>query len=172
MKTIEVRLDPQSIAAAINEIIEYQKDVERKTRLFVERLTDMGADIARIKIVELGAVASGALLSGVGGYYSPTLNAGFVSVTSDHVAFVEFGTGVTGQMNPHPNGEMLAKAAWAYNTGQTIFTTKDGEVGWYFPLDDGTWRFTDGMRSRPFMYETALGIQRIFPMVAKDVFST
>lgn len=172
MKVITARLDPKSIAEAINEIREYQKEVERKARLLVERLTDFGADIVRIRIIGFGAVDSGELLSSVDGYYSPHLNAGYVRVTSDHAAFVEFGTGVAGLMNSHSNGEYLAKAAWQYNVGAKIFTTKDGRVGWIYPTDDGGFRFTDGMVARPFMYETALGIQRIFPMIAKDVFST
>jgi hypothetical protein len=120
----------------------------------------------------MGAYYSGELLSGVGGYYSPTLNAGFVKVTSDHVAFVEFGTGVVGQQSPHTNGEYLSKASWGYATGQKIFTTKDGKVGWIYPTDDGGFRFTEGMKSRPFMYQTALELQREFPRMAKEVFST
>ncbi len=172
MKTINVKLDPQSIAAAITELREYQKDVENKTRLLAQRLTDLGAELARIKIVSMGAYYSGELLSGVDGYYSPTLNTGFVRVTSDHVAFVEFGTGVVGQTNPHKNGEYLSKAAWQYATGAKIFTTKDGRVGWIYPTDDGGFRFTEGMKSRPFMYETALELQRNFPRIVKEVFST
>ncbi len=172
MKTIKVKLDPQGVLDAINEIRQYQKDVENKVRLLIQRLTDLGADIARIKIVSMGAYYSGELLSGVDGYYSPTLNVGFVRVTSDHVAFVEFGTGVVGQTNPHKNGEYLSIAAWQYATGPKIFTTKDGRVGWIYPTDDGGFRFTEGMKSRPFMYETALELQRNFPNIAKAVFST
>lgn len=172
MKTITVRLDPASVAEAIKELEQYKKDVENKARLFVQRLTDYGAEIARIKIVGLGAYYSGELLSGVDGYYSPTLNAGFVRVTSDHVAFVEFGTGVKGQASPHKNGEYLSKAAWQYATGAKIFTTKDGRVGWIYPTDDGGFRFTEGMQSRPFMYETALELQREFPRIAREVFGT
>ena len=172
MKTIAVRLDPQSVLEAIKELQQYQKDVKSKTRLLLQRLTDLGADIARIKIVSLGAYYSGELLSGVDGYYSPALNVGFVRVTSDHVAFVEFGTGVVGQTNPHKNGEYLAKAAWQYATGAKIFTTKDGRVGWIYPTDDGGFRFTEGMQSRPFMYETALELSRNFANIAKAVFST
>lgn len=171
-KVIQVRLDPQSIADAIKELEAYKKEIENKARLLVQRLTNLGADIARIKIVDLGAYYSGELLSGVSGYFSPILNAGFVRVTSDHVAFVEFGTGVVGQANPHTNGEYLAKAAWQYATGAKIFTTKDGRVGWIYPTDDGGYRFTEGMQSRPFMYETALQLQREFPRIAKEVFST
>lgn len=172
MKTISVRLDPAEIAKAIQELQEYQKEVESKTRLLVQKLTDYGAEIARVKIVSLGAFYSGELLSGVDGYYSPTLNAGFVKVTSDHAAFVEFGTGIVGQNNPHKNGEYLSKAAWQYATGPKIFTTQNGKVGWIYPTDDGGFRFTEGMRSRPFMYETALELQNKFAQMAKEVFST
>ena len=172
MKTIQVRLDPKSIQSAIDAINEYRADVERKARLLVERLTDYGADIARVKITGFGAIDNGDLLGGVDGYFSPTLNVGFVKVTSDHAAFVEFGTGVVGQASPHRNGEYLSKASWAYASGSKIFTTKDGRVGWIYPTDDGGYRFTEGMQSRPFMYETALELQRMFPSIAKEVFST
>lgn len=170
MKTIRVELSPKGVANAIKELEAYKKEVETKAKLLVQRLTDMGADLVRVKIVSMGAYYSGELLSGVSGYYSPALNAGFVKVTSDHVAFVEFGTGVVGQSATHPNAEYLAKAAWGYATGPKIFTTKDGRVGWIYPTDDGGYRFTEGMASRPFMYETALELQREFPRIAREVF--
>lgn len=172
MTTIQVRLDPQSIDKAIKDLIKFQKEIEEKIRQLIQRLVELGANVARVKIVEMGAYYSGELLSGVGGYYSPSLNAGWVKVTSDHAAFVEFGTGVVGQSNPHKNGEYLAKASWAYATGRTIFTTKGGRVGWFYPTDNNEYRFTEGMKSRPFMYETALELQREFPRIAKEVFGT
>ncbi len=170
MKTISARLDQASLTKAIEEVRQYQKDVEEKSRLLIQRLTDLGAEVARVKIVGMGAYYSGELLSGVSGYFSPLLNVGFVKVTNDHAAFVEFGTGVVGQNNPHKNGEYLAKASWGYATGPKIFTTRDGRVGWIYPTDDGGFRFTEGMASRPFMYETALELQREFSKIAKEVF--
>lgn len=171
--TITVNLnEDKSIKKAVRDLKRYRKKVETNTKLLIQRLTDEGAEIARVKIVNAKAYYSGALLSGVDGYYSPTLNAGFVRVTSDHVAFVEFGTGVVGQSSPHKNGEYLAKASWDYASGKTIFTTKDGKVGWYFPMEDGSWRFTQGMPSRPFMYETALELQSKFKQIATEVFRT
>lgn len=169
---INVKLDPKSVAKAIKELNQYKQNIENKVSLLMQRLTDLGAEIARIKIVSMGAYYSGELLSGVEGYFSPSLNIGFVRVTSDHVAFVEFGTGVVGQSNPYKNGEYLSKAAWQYATGPKIFTTQDGRVGWIYPTDDGGFRFTEGMESRPFMYETALEIQREFPRIVKEVFGT
>ena len=172
MKAITVKLDPHSIENAINDIRAYEKEVKQKSMMLVQRLLDYGTNIARIKIVELGAVDTGDLLSGVSGYFSPLLNAGFVRVTSDHAAFVEFGTGVSLDNTLHPNAEYLARAAWAYGSGSKIFTTKDGKVGWIYPTDDGGFKFTEGMSSRPFMYETALELQRVFPNLVKAVFSS
>ena len=173
MKKIFVDLNQEnSIRNAIEKLKRYKKKVETNTRLLVQRLTDEGANIARIKIVNMGAYATGELLSGVDGYFSPSLNAGFVRVTSDHVAFVEFGTGVVGRANPHKNGEYLSKAAWSYASGAKIFTTKNGKIGWIYPTDDGGFRFTEGMPSRPFMYETAVELQSKFKQTAKEVFGT
>lgn len=173
MTTITVNLNEKgSIEKAIKDLKKYRKKVERNTRLLVQKLTDLGTNLARVKIVSMGAYYSGELLSGVMGYYSPTLNAGFVKVASDHVAFVEFGTGVVGMNNPHQNAEYLAKASWSYASGTKIFTTKNGKVGWIYPTDDGGFRFTEGMKARPFMYETALELEREFPRIAKEVFRT
>ena len=164
-------LDPKSIDKAIKELNKYKKKVESKTTELARRLTELGAEIVRIKIVEMGAYYSGELLSGVSGYFSPTLNMGFVRVTSDHVAFVEFGTGVALGNTMHPNAEYLAKASWAYGSGEKIFTTQDGKIGWIYPTDDGGFRFTEGMPSRPFMYETALELERQYMQIAKEVFA-
>lgn len=156
---------------AIRRLNKYKKEVETKTTELAQRLTDLGVETAKIKIVDMGAYYSGELLSGVSGYFSPTLNAGFVRVTSDHVAFVEFGTGVALGNTIHPNGEYLAKASWAYGSGEKIFTTKDGKIGWIYPTDDGGFRFTEGMSSRPFMFETAQELDRQFIRIAKEVFA-
>ena len=164
--------EKNSIAKARRRLHAYKRRIYNKTSLLAQRLTDYGAEIAQIKIVSLGAYYSGELLSGVSGYFSPSLQAGFVKVSSDHAAFVEFGTGVVGMANPHQNGEYLSKAAWDYASGKEIFFTGDGRIGWNYPTDDGEFRFTEGMPSRPFMYETALELERGFSRMAKEVFST
>ena len=172
-KTIRINLNKKGgLERGIEELKAYKKRVQDNTSLLVQRLTDYGAEVARVKIVSMGAYYSGELYSSVSGYYSPTLNAGFVKVTNDYAAFVEFGTGVVGQNSPHQNGEYLSKAAWSYASGSKIFTTKDGCVGWIYPTDDGEFRFTEGMVSRPFMYETALELQLKFQRITKEVFST
>ena len=171
----EIKIDlnqKDSLEKGIKKLRAYKQRIQRKTSLLVQKLTDYGAEVARIKIVSMGAYYSGELLSGVSGYFSPSLNAGFVRVTSDHVAFVEFGTGVKGKNSPHKNGEYLSLASWKYASGPKIFTTKDGRVGWIYPTDDGGFRFTEGMPSRPFMYETALQLHSDLQNITREVFST
>lgn len=161
-----------SLENGIKALKDYQTRIREKTMRLVQTLTDYGAEIVRVKIVNMGAYYSGELYSGISGYFSPTLNAGFVKVTSDHAAFVEFGTGVVGQNSPHKNGEYLSKAAWNYASGSKIFTTRAGRVGWIYPTNDGEFRFTEGMKSRPFMYETALELQNNLRRITLEVFST
>ena len=55
-KVIKVKLDPKSIENAINEIQEYQKDLERRVRLLLKRLTDEGVIIAKAKVVQHGII--------------------------------------------------------------------------------------------------------------------
>ena len=54
-KTIYVKLDPSGIKQAIKELEKYKKDIENKTRTLTRRLTDLGANVVRIKIVSMGA---------------------------------------------------------------------------------------------------------------------
>lgn len=156
---------------AIRRLNEYQKEVETKTIELAQRLTDFGVETARIKVVEMGAYYSGDLYSGIMGYFSPTLNAGFVRVTSEHAAFVEFGTGPRGSASPHPNGGVNYKdEGW--------FTKADGKdmammYGWQ-PLVLGNGDiiyYTEGQPAKPFMYETAKELERQFLQIAKEVFA-
>ncbi len=171
MRTINVTLSLDGIEKAIKELNDYAKEVEQKTKLLVSNLTDLGADIARVKIVSLGAIYSGELLSSVSAFMSPLANTGFVRVTNDHAAFIEFGTGPVGASSSHPSGEGTYKS-----TGW--FTQADGKdmatmYGWIpIELSDGNViYYTMGQPAKPFMYQTALEIQREFPRIAQEVFS-
>lgn len=171
-KTLHVNvLSKQSINMAIRRLNEYQKEVEAKTLRLAQELTDKGAEIARIKVVELGAYYSGELHSSISGYFSPSLNAGFIRVTNEHAAFVEFGTGPRGSASPHPNGGVSYK-------GEGWFTKADGKdmammYGWQ-PIVLGNGDiiyYTEGQPAKPFMYETAKELERQFLQIAKEVFA-
>lgn len=88
---------------------------------------------------------------------------------TDHAAFVEFGTGVIGQKKPY-KGELPPGVSWQYASGQTIHQLKDGRIGWFYRDDNGHWWFTEGMPSRPYMYNTARELERKVKNVVKEVF--
>ena len=163
-KVIKVRLDPKSIEDAITELQMYKEELERRVRLLVETLTDRGADIARAKVVEMDAVYSGELLSSINSYLfafggNPV---GFIRVNADYGMFVEFGTGIVGENSPHHPAQ--GAFDWEYDVND------HGELGWWYPGDDGQLHWTKGQPSRPFMYETAQQLKREFPKIVQEVF--
>lgn len=160
-------LDPGSIDEAIAEIEKYEKFIEQKSKEFVEMLTDLGVEIAKERV----PVKTGQAQASINGYVFD--KKGFIRA-GGYCAYIEFGTGVKGLNSPHPSPEYLAIMQWAYNSGITIFTTKDGRIGWYYPVDETRtqWRFTEGMPSRPFMFETALYLKQEAATIAKEVFAS
>lgn len=156
-------LDPNSIAEAKEKLKKYKKDLAEKTRRLVSELTDYGELIAK----EFVPVYSGVAKSNIFGYYDSANNRGIIEA-GGYCAYIEFGTGVGNWQHPSP--EYIAAMGWAYGVGTYIFETKDGRIGWYYPYGDGTWRFTEGMPSRPFMYETMMILKQEYTRVAQEVF--
>ena len=90
-----------------------------------------------------------------------------VYVTSQHMMYVEFGTGIVGSNDPHPNTSFMDES-WEYDINH------HGEKGWWYPTtsrdknknkkvgaNGQLYAFTKGQRSRPFMYNTWLYSRRI-----------
>lgn len=163
-KVIKVRLDPDSVAQAITELQMYKEDVERRVRLLVETLTDRGAEIVRAKVVDMDAVRTGELLESVGSYLfafggDPV---GFIRINAEYGMFVEFGTGIVGKNNAkHPAHSAFD---WEHDVHD------HGDLGWWYPGDDGKAHWTKGQPSRPFTYEAAEQLKAEFPKIVKEVF--
>lgn len=165
-KVIKVKLDPHSIADAINEIQAYKKDFERRVRLLLKRLTDEGVKIAKAKVVEHKIIHDNELTNSINGFVSG--NVGFIRVDDEHAVFFEFGTGPVGASDPHPLGGSYKEEGW--------YTAADGKpmdtlYGWK-PLGSGgdVYFFTEGQPAKPFMYETAQKLKDEFPRIVKEVF--
>lgn len=97
-----------------------------------------------------------------------------IRVENEYFMFIEYGTGVVGERNPHP---IPSRDGWTYDTN------KHGETGWWYPSrsddpnttkyqdkDGNYWAWTKGQASRPFMYKTWLwGSQSVTNIVNKHV---
>ncbi len=85
----------------------------------------------------------------------------FIDIANTYAMFVEYGTGIVGSENPHPNPKVKN---WIYDVNA------HGELGWWYPCDENiktrypniatktingqVYAHTKGQKSRPFLYET------------------
>lgn len=159
MKTIRMGLSAESISAGLRELQAYRAELKRKTELYVRRLVENGVEIARLKVVALGAFDSGELAGSLDGMMYTEGNKGCIFTDCGHAAYVELGTGIVGAGSPHPT------QSWSYDVNH------HGEDGWwYWDEKQGRLRWTKGMPSRPFLYETARELERDAVALAREVF--
>nr|DAJ07960.1 MAG TPA: tail component protein [Caudoviricetes sp.] len=149
-----------NVSAAIEEIEKYQKRLENNIKEFLTRLLETGVEISKAKIMELGAFDNGELHDSLSYMLYKEGNKGIIFTDCSHACFVEFGTGIKGANSPHPT------MPWAYDING------HGEDGWYYyDTEQGRIRFTQGMPSRPFMYETTKELEQRAVEIAREVFS-
>ena len=159
-------MSPSSIDQLIKELRAYQTSLEDKTKLFCERLAEIGVETAKATVYGLDAVFTGELFQSIHSEQKSSGATVIFSVVADseHAIYVEMGTGMVGAESPYP-GKLPA----VYAQGQTIRQLSDGRYGWFYERD-GQWYFTEGMPSRPFMYFASLEMQERIVKIAKEVF--
>ncbi len=144
---------------AIAEMEQYKKDLERKTRELVIALTEIGEDVAKVTVRQLGVFDSGNLESSIKGYYSQSLGVGIIKTDCYYAIFCEFGTGQKGAQASHP---MASAMGYQYDVNN------HGDDGWfYYNQETGKSGWTTGMPSRPFMYETSVFLRTEVEKLAK-----
>lgn len=172
-KTLKADLSISSIRNLQKELEKYRDSLTYKCRLLAEKLSERGVEIARVQIADLDAIFTGELLASIHTEYKESSKYGgvFAIVTdSSHACFVEFGSGQRGEDKPYPYS-LPQGISWDYNVGKTIRqNSKTGRYYWFYPGQDGLWHYTEGMPSRPFMFNTSLELQRILVKTAQEVF--
>lgn len=157
-KRIKFGLSTASVRRAMDELKAYKMWTQRKCDELALELAKRGTFLIRMKIANYDAIDTGELISAVSyperiapGMYRISLRVNNVS-GDNYALFVEYGTGPKGAGAPHPEAGLMG---WDYDIGPKIFDTKDGRRGWIYPKDDGTYRFTEGQKARPFWHESA-----------------
>ena len=156
------------------QLLDYKNNtLQQKLNILAKTLSEKGVVIAQANIAGLDAIFTGELISSIHtrkGSGSKGTAIFYIVADSKHAAFVEFGTGQLGQEGGY-SYSCPEDVAWEYNTGKTIFEIEPAQEGWFYPGDDGKWYFTQGMPSRPFMYETSLELMQIVKETALEVFA-
>lgn len=173
---IRINLSASSLDEAIKKVESYKKSISDKTLKACDKLADYGVEYAQ---KEISAMADYGNLTDIkNSIHKEQRGNKFYIVTRNIKApFVEFGTGVRGSGNAHPEASQFG---WGYMTGN--FTEYNGKVGWWYPstLGDGNITqketesgdliaFTQGMPARPFMYNTAKAVKRRAKETTKEV---
>lgn len=161
-------LSSRTLGKAAAEVRAYKARVEELAQKLVAELAAQGVQIALVEAE--GIRDTGKLLSSIVGESGG--NYGYVKCKCGYAVFVEFGTGVVGKGKPHPNVGILGSCPPPSYKGHT-YTGYDsqghGELGWWYPGDDGTLYWTQGMPSRPFMYNTAQQLKQLVVPTAKGL---
>jgi hypothetical protein len=158
--------DPNGIKNAIKELKQYKKDFDSRVKLLLQKFIDNGISIARSKVIDFKIIHDNNLSNSINGFISG--NVGFIRVDDKNAVFFEFGTGPRGASSPHPNGGSYKSEGW--------YTKADGKpmdtlYGWQPLGNDGdTYFYTKGQAAKPFMYETALELQRRIQEIKTEVF--
>lgn len=146
--------DNKSLKNAVKEIKRYQRELKSKTKEFVERVGELGIEIANthigiynipseiknsITLVRGDTVVSGSSIK--------------IVVNDETAMYWEFGTGMMGENSPHPESD-----TWVYDVNN------HGLKGWYYSKSQGKltqWSVergnaykTYGMKAQPFMFNT------------------
>lgn len=177
-KTITFSLSSSSIGQAISELNKYIDEVRSMLGELVRQLTEQGAQIAMVKVAELGAVDTGELSDSIWGYYDEDSHVGIIRANAPYAFFVEYGTGIMGTDHPDSGGEWAPPPVTVVMNGKTYGpyvghdTNGHGENGWfYISSRDGRRHWTRGQTTAPFMYQTFKELQELAPSIAAKIFN-
>jgi len=160
LKSIEMGLSKQSINQAIREVKLFQNELREKCWELVEALTMEGAEIAKMQVASMDAVYTGELEQSIQGIFFPSERCGFVIANAPYAIYVEYGTGIVGKNDPHPEAE----GNYDYDVHN------HGYAGWFYRNDrDGQVHWTKGFVSRPFMYNTLKWLEEAAPERASEI---
>lgn len=156
-------LSQKSIDKAVQRLTEYTEEIDDKCNQLAKILAQKGVETSRMKIAQFDAIYTGELLESINYEKGAVIQNGsewIVYTDCLWAKFVEFGTGIVGKKNPHPDTGIIG---WKYDVNE------HGESGWFY-YRDGEWHWTKGMPSRPFMYETSMELMKVITKTAKEVF--
>ena len=160
---IKCSLAPSSIDAAIKQLEDYSKDLERKAQEICKRLADMGALYAEWNF-------SGVLYAGDIDYHITVdrldENTYVIKADGESVLLMEFGAGVKHGYG-HPQADEFGMGPGTYPNGKGHW---NDPKGWWFG-EKGHWTHTYGNAPGMPMYNAAKDLRKEIMNVAREVFS-
>lgn len=157
MSKFKATLSEKSLKNLLKQVEKYREKVESASTELVTMLTEQGVSIAKLNASHMNIYDSGELMNNIDSRYDGKI--GKIVSGAAHSAFCEFGTGVVGKESQHPD----PPPGWVYDVNE------HGEEGWWYYNDQGEKRWTKGMPSRPYMYDTARMLRNLVGPMGEEV---
>lgn len=169
-------LSTKSIEAAIKEVKGRKRYTERRIALICDKLQKRAVELCKDNLAAFGAIQDQDLYDSI--HADAICEAGkfriFLRANAKHASFVEFGTGIVGAQNPHPQAGKWGGGTYKDGGWYTQADGKDMQAlyGWepHVARDGNIIYFTAGQPAKPFMYNTMVQLREEFPEIVRKVF--
>lgn len=160
-RTIQFDTSISSMEKTKSELMEIQKNLDKISDKVLNVAVAEGKQRVQNNIRALGINSEGELYNNVETEIKDNVGSVYIDLgIVPHAEFVEYGTGVVGGGNPHPD----PVDNWIYDVNS------HGEKGWVYrnPYDGKFYR-TRGMVHRPFMYNSYKEMEERIKEITKEV---
>lgn len=169
-----MRIRAMGLSNAISKLKAYQKSLDGKKRRLLEKLAEIGIDVATLKFTEAEYDGEHDVVVNKSPEWVDD-NKLFITATGNSVLFIEFGTGVY-YAEQHPKGAELGMIRGTYGQGKGSQNTWGyyGVPGKYAisakDTDKGTLVLTHGNPPARAMYDAGKDMRDVILRAAREVF--
>lgn len=170
-KVLNIELTKESIDKAIEYLKTYEKSIDAKTKVLVERLREIGVNVINsammsVPPVDRGTYDADSFQENENGHIKAT-----IFLSGDQVLFIEFSAGVTfgtRSFNGAPNNPNYGNGMGVGTyPGQTH--AEDPE-GWWYKDRYGASQHTYGIRAHQPMFNADMEMRKQLVSIAREVF--
>ena len=147
-KTIRCSLNHNSLQSAIQQLEAYQKDIQRKSRIFVDKLAQEGIQVIQTTMESVPVEEKGS-------YYTEVINNGHgdivgaaVRLSGDKVLFIEFSAGISYGTDSYPLPSGADYGVGTYPDQKHAYDPN----GWWYVDESGRKHHSYGNRAYMPMY--------------------
>lgn len=167
-KKISISLSQKSIQNAINEVRKYQRELQRKNQIFIDRLSKIGLDVVQSTMESIPAEEKGSYYTEVVNNSHGDIIGAAIRLSGDKILFLEFSAGIAYGTDSYPTpagdeygmGTYPGKGHW------------DSPYGWWYVDENGQKHHSYGNRAYMPMYRAEQAIVLAVRQVAKEVFGS
>ena len=150
-----MKLSLESIKEYKQMLEEYKKKLPQVAENIVRRVSEVGLQDNHKSTEMLPVKNEGNIVSGG------------IKTTDEIDTYREFGTGIVGSQNPHPD----LMSGWQYYVPSPYKKTMNGRQGWIYPKGNGEYVFTEGIPASKKFYNAMIRMEQAFPFIAQDELS-